>query len=65
MEGFNPRPMQCAKCLDVIKSDYPGQYKTCKCGAIAVDQTKHYSRYLGNPEDFIDYHSREQDSDSL
>jgi hypothetical protein len=43
----------CARCNDIIYSRYSGQFVTCKCGAISVDQTPYYSRYTGNPEDFV------------
>ena len=46
-------PEQCAKCLSIIYSTYQGEFVTCKCGAISVDQTKHYARHIGNIEDFV------------
>ncbi len=49
---FNPLPVKCNKCGDVIKSKYEGHFISCKCGAISVDQTLYYSRFIGNPEDF-------------
>lgn len=45
--------VMCAKCLDVIKSETRHDFKTCKCGAIAVDGGPDYTRCLGYPEDFI------------
>ena len=50
---FNPTPVTCRLCEDTIKSRYSGEFVTCKCGAISVDQTAYYSRYIGNPQDFI------------
>lgn len=44
---------KCVKCGDVIYSKHEGQYVSCKCGAIAVDQTKHYQRRIGETKDFI------------
>jgi uncharacterized protein (DUF2225 family) len=49
---FNPTVYECVKCGTGIYSAYPGQFVTCKCGAISVDQTQHYTRLLGNKEDF-------------
>ena len=49
---FEPKLIECAKCADKICSSREGEYVTCKCGAISVDQTRYYSRYIGNPEDF-------------
>ncbi|MGA0610054.1 DUF7695 domain-containing protein [Caldimonas sp. KR1-144] len=47
------RPVRCTQCDDVIWSRYRGEFRSCKCGAISVDQTPHYSRYVGNPADFL------------
>lgn len=49
---FQGKPVKCRKCGDVIASRYYGEYVTCKCGAISVDQTPYYSRYIGEPSDF-------------
>lgn len=55
---FNPPKVTCSKCEDTIYSKYPGEFVTCKCGSISVDQTPYYSRYLGNREDMLfDYDS--------
>lgn len=51
---FKPKPIQCRKCKDIIWSKYEGEFVTCSCGAISVDQTKYYSRYIGDPGDFIE-----------
>lgn len=45
---------KCRRCEDIIWSRYSGEFVSCKCGAISVDQTKYYGRYLGNPDDFIE-----------
>ena len=45
--------VRCGQCNDVIYSKQEGQYTVCSCGAIAVDQTKYYSRYIGDVNDFI------------
>ena len=50
--AFEPKLVFCAKCNVGIFSAYPGQYVSCPCGAISVDQTEHYSRYIGDPENF-------------
>ncbi len=60
---FTGTPVECAKCHDRIWSKFDGQFVKCKCGAIAVDQTPHYSRYIGNPEDFI-FEENQNDNDS-
>lgn len=58
---FIGNPIECAKCHDVIFSKYYGQFVTCKCGAISVDQTPYYSRYIGNMSDFIFKESDDDD----
>lgn len=47
---FKPTPIKCRECGDLIQSKYPGQYVSCSCGEIAVDQTKEYKRVIGNIE---------------
>jgi ribosomal protein S27AE len=49
---FIPKAYYCNKCGNGIFSAYEGQYVTCGCGAISVDQTMHYTRLIGNKEDF-------------
>lgn len=51
--SFNPKPVTCKLCGDSIKSSYEGEYVSCKCGAIAVDQTAYYMRGIGDYENFI------------
>lgn len=38
---------ECPHCHDIIYSRYDGEYRTCKCGALAVDQTPYYERWIG------------------
>ena len=52
-QTFSPTPVTCRKCGTTIRSDYPGEFVWCKCKAIAVDQTRYYSRYIGDPRNFI------------
>ena len=47
--------IKCAKCKDVIEGDKKGTYITCKCGAIAIDETKYYWRIIGNKEDIENF----------
>jgi len=42
---FGP-PMMCPTCKTKLQSKYRGEFVRCPCGN-AVDQTGHYSRYLG------------------
>lgn len=50
--GAGPQVM-CAKCLDVIQSEHRHDFKSCKCGAIAIDGGSEYLRCVGHPENFI------------
>jgi len=45
-------PLRCKKCKDEIYSRYSGELVWCKCHSIAVDQTPHYARIIGEQEDF-------------
>lgn len=51
---FKPIPIQCRKCKDIIWSKREGEFVSCSCKAISVDQTRYYSRYIGDAGDFID-----------
>lgn len=54
---------KCKKCGDIVQSKYSGHYCACKCGAIAVDQTEYYGRFIGDPdniEEVVDNESVEQ-----
>ena len=44
--------IKCKKRGEVIEGDKKGTYITCKCGKIAIDETKYYYRIIGNREDF-------------
>ena len=44
--------VKCNKCGSLVSGDGRGTYITCKCGAVAVDQTEHYTRIIGNKEDY-------------
>lgn len=46
-------PYKCKVCEDIIFSRYQGEFRRCRCGAIAVDQTAHYTRLIGEPSNFI------------
>lgn len=44
--------IRCKKCGDIIERDKKGTYITCKCKAIAIDETTCYWRIIGKQEDF-------------
>lgn len=46
--------IKCKKCGGIIESTYRHDYRTCKCGAVAVDGGHDYLRRCGNLEDFED-----------
>lgn len=44
--------IRCKKCGEIIEGDKKGTYITCKCKAVAIDETPYYWRINGNMEDF-------------
>jgi len=54
MGKFEPKhSVRCKKCGDVIFSKRSGQFVSCACHSCFIDETEHYCRYGGNPEDMI------------
>lgn len=44
---------KCKKCGDIVEVTRPKEFKSCKCGAIALDYgDEYYYRVCGAPEDF-------------
>lgn len=59
-----PMKAKCAKCKDIVEVSKPKEYKSCKCGAIALDfGDEHYSRMCGNPKDFDKKFDKENNID--
>lgn len=55
---------KCAKCGDIVEVSRYGEYKSCKCGVIALDYGDgHYWRMDGDPEDFDKEFDRENGID--
>ena len=44
--------VECNECGDVIYSRYSGELRSCSCGAVIIDQTPHYQRFIGDPKNF-------------
>lgn len=44
--------IKCKKCGDIIESETVHDYKSCKCGAVAVDGGHCYLRRCGYREDW-------------
>lgn len=42
--------IKCLKCGDTPYSSHRHDYRTCKCGAVAVDGGAEYLRRIGDPE---------------
>ena len=63
-----PKPLEnvvqlyCNKCYDTVHSKWSGDYVSCKCGAIGVDQTHHYTRMIGNEGDYFMGNNEENDN---
>lgn len=44
--------IKCLKCGDIITSESVHDYKSCSCGACAVDGGKEYLKRCGEPADW-------------
>ena len=54
--------LQCTHCNDTIHSSYSGEYVSCKCCKIGVDQTEYYTRIIGNEEDYLVVNNEDNDN---
>lgn len=45
---FQPVRYNATCCNTLLYSKYSGEFVTCKCGAVSVDQTEHYERVCGD-----------------
>ncbi|MGL5647032.1 MAG: DUF7695 domain-containing protein [Clostridium sp.] len=43
--------IKCKKCGDVIQSKYYGDFCSCSCGSVAIDQTEYYVKISGDKDD--------------
>lgn len=44
--------IKCKKCGNIIESKSTNDYKSCSCGAVAVDGGIDYLKRIGNEEDY-------------
>lgn len=51
-------------CQDVIYSKYSGQYVSCKCCKVSIDQTPHYQRVIGDYSLLEEYDPQDKNSTS-
>ena len=58
----NTMYLQCTHCDDMIHSSYSGEYVSCKCGKIGVDQTEYYTRIIGNEGDYLVVNNEDNDN---
>ena len=58
----NTMYLQCTHCDDMIHSSYSGEYVSCKCGKIGVDQTEYYTRVMGNEGDYLVVNREDNDN---
>ena len=58
----NPTHLQCTHCDDTIHSSYSGEYVSCKCGVIGVDQTEFYTRIIGDEGDYLVVNNEDKDN---
>lgn len=45
--------IKCKKCNTTITGDKKGTYIECKCKSVAIDETKYYTRIIGNRYNYI------------
>lgn len=57
--------IKCLKCGDIIESKHRHDYKTCSCGACAVDGGHDYLRRCGNLEDWEDMSEVEKKDEKI
>jgi hypothetical protein len=50
----NPTKVKCLNCGDVIFSRTYGQFVSCKCNKVAVDETSYYMRILGDKYEIVE-----------
>lgn len=58
----NPTHLQCTHCDVIIHSGYSGEYVSCKCSKIGVDQTEYYTRIIGNEVDYLVVNNEDNDN---
>ena len=44
--------IRCKKCGDIIEGNKRGTFIQCSCKSIAIDETKWYTRLIGETEDY-------------
>lgn len=42
--------IKCLKCEDILEGDGRGTFFKCSCGSCYIDETPHYVRIGGDPE---------------
>lgn len=52
--------VKCGKCDDIIESVHRHDFRSCKCGAIAVDGGKEYLRRVGDIHNHINMSESEE-----
>ncbi len=54
MNKITVNKIRCKKCGDIIESKSVHDFRSCKCGFVAVDGGHNYLRRVGNLEDWED-----------
>ena len=52
MQRIVRNAIRCKKCNDIIQSNSRNDFKSCQCGAVAVDGGLDYLRRIGTQEDW-------------
>lgn len=54
MNKITVNKIRCKKCGDIIESKSVHDFRSCKCGSVAVDGGHNYLRRVGNLEEWED-----------
>lgn len=50
---------RCRLCGDIVDGGQKGRLITCRCGAVAIDETPYYCRIIGNIENYEEIKDKE------
>lgn len=51
---YGGKAYRCRICGDIIKAAYTGEFKACRCGAIAI----HFQRMIGAVDNFENFEEK-------
>lgn len=60
---FNPIKYRTRCCNDILYSRFPGEFRKCNCGHLAIDQTEFFCRKIGDPGMFVAIEEKDEEDD--